>query len=322
MRKFLLPTAAAVSLTLASALTAKAHSTLEQAEAPNGGYKAVIRVPHGCDGQPTIGVKVELPEGFIGAKPMPKPGWTLTLDKGDYAKTYKLHGKDVLSGLKVVTWSGGELPDDQYDEFVVNGTLSAEAGARLPFVVTQTCPDGKVAWNEIAAEGQDPHSLKHPAPFVTIAQDQGHDAHGGHMMGAAGATASARAGDLDIAEGWARAMLPGQPAGGAYLTVTNHGAQADRLISVSSPLAGTAEVHEMKMTDNVMTMRPVEGGLEIPAGATVELKPGGYHLMFMQVKSPFTAGGSVPVTLEFEKAGKVDIALPVRDAKGMETMKH
>jgi copper(I)-binding protein len=118
-------------------------------------------------------------------------------------------------------------------------------------------------------------------------------------------------GDLTITAYRAKAMLPGQPTGGGFLTIANKGSSADRLLSVSSPSAGMVEIHTMEVTNDVMTMRPVEGGLEIPAGKTVELKPGGTHLMFMQVKEPFKKGGEVPVTLEFEKAGKVEIVFPV-----------
>lgn len=314
MRRLLLPLAAASALTLVSIATAPAHSTLERAEAAAGSYKAVLRIPHGCDGEATHTVRIELPEGFIGAKPMPKAGWTLDLEKGDYSGSYKLHGREISSGLKAATWSGGALPDDQYDEFVVNGTLSAAPGARLAFVVTQACAGGEVAWNEIAAEGEDPHSLKHPAPFVTIAaaEDKPHGHHGnGHGTATSG---EVRAGHLTLAGGWLRAMLPGQPAGGGYVTITNGGPEPDRLVGVSAPAAGRSEVHEMKVVNDVMTMRPVEGGLEIPAGATVELKPGGLHLMFMQVTQPFAEGATVPVTLEFEKTGKVELMLPVRAA--------
>ena len=115
------------------------------------------------------------------------------------------------------------------------------------------------------------------------------------------------AGDLEISAYRAKAMLPGQPVGGGYLTIANKGAAPDRLIAVTSPSAGMVEIHVMEMVNDVMTMRPVDGGLEIPAGATVELKPGGTHLMFMMVTEPFKEGGEVPVTLEFEKAGKVEL---------------
>jgi copper(I)-binding protein len=131
------------------------------------------------------------------------------------------------------------------------------------------------------------------------------------MSVAAGMPAPVVAGDLEIGAYRAKAMLPGQPVGGGYLTIANKGAAPDRLMAVTSPSAGMVEIHVMEMVNDVMTMRPVEGGLEIPAGATVELKPGGTHLMFMMVTEPFKEGGEVPVTLEFEKAGKVELKLPV-----------
>ena len=129
-------------------------------------------------------------------------------------------------------------------------------------------------------------------------------------------SAPVMAGDIEISAYRAKAMLPGQPAGGGYLSIANKGSVPDRLIAVTSPSAGKVEIHVMEMANDVMTMRPVEGGLEIPAGATVELKPGGTHLMFMAVPEPFKEGGEVPVTLEFEKAGKVDLKLPVTGLGG------
>jgi copper(I)-binding protein len=119
------------------------------------------------------------------------------------------------------------------------------------------------------------------------------------------------AGDLEITAYRVKAMLPGQPAGGGFLTIANKGQAADRLTAVTSPSAGVVEIHTMDVVNDVMTMRPVEGGLEIPAGAMVELRPGGQHLMFMSVKEPFKEGDTVPVTLEFEKAGKVEIEFPI-----------
>lgn len=123
-------------------------------------------------------------------------------------------------------------------------------------------------------------------------------------------------GDLEITSGWVRAMLPGQPAGGGFFIVTNKGTSADRLIAGSTQTAGRVEIHTMEIVNDVMVMRPVEGGLEIPAGATVELKPGGLHIMFMEVAEPYQEGATVPVTLEFEKAGKVDLQLPVLKGQG------
>ncbi len=126
------------------------------------------------------------------------------------------------------------------------------------------------------------------------------------------------AGDLEIKSIWARAMLPGQPTGAGYLTVTNSGAEADRLISASSPAAGRVQIHSMKMKNGIMEMRPVAGGLEIPAGGKIELKPGSFHIMFMDLGKRLEKGGVVPLTLEFQKAGKVKIMMPVEaaNAKG------
>lgn len=314
MRHLMLQFAAASALTAFSAVTAYAHASLETPAAAAGGYKAVIGIPHGCDGQATHTVRVEVPEGYIGVKPMPKPGWTLAVETGDYQNTYTLHGDEVSSGTKTVTWSGGSLEDAHYDEFVLSGSLSGvEEGQKLFFVTTQLCADGEVAWNEIPADGQNPHSLAHPAPGLTIlASGGGHDDHAGH----GGAEQGVMAGDLEITAAWARAMLPGQPAGGGYLTVANNGEEADRLVGAASPTAGRVEIHTMEVVDDVMVMRPVDGGLDIPAGETVELKPGGLHLMFLEVTDPFREGGAVPVTLEFEKAGSVDVELPVRAARG------
>lgn len=315
--RHLLATAAACALTAVSIVTAHAHATLEKAEAAPGSYKAVIRIPHGCDGQPTETVRVEVPEGYIGVKPQPKAGWDLVIESGDYAHPYKLHGRDVSAGPRVVTWSGGALQDAHYDEFVLSGTLAGvEAGQSLFFKTLQLCADGKVAWDQVPAPGQDPHALDHPAPGLTILAAGG--GQGGHAMnhGAAAAGDAVTAGDIEIASAWARAMLSGQKAAGAYLTVTNKGGAADRLLGGSSPAAGKVEVHTMEVVDDVMTMRPVEGGLEIPAGGTVELKPGSYHVMFMDVAKPFAEGDTVPVTLRFEKAGEVELSLPVRVVKG------
>jgi hypothetical protein len=142
----------------------------------------------------------------------------------------------------------------------------------------------------------------------------------GHSLGMDMKSQPVTAGDLEITSGWVRAMLPGQPAGGGFFIVTNKGASADRLLAASSEKAGRMEIHTMEIVNDVMVMRPVAGGLEIPAGATVELKPGGLHVMFMEVADPYQEGTTVPVTLEFEKAGKVDLVLPV--LKGQGGMQH
>lgn len=118
-------------------------------------------------------------------------------------------------------------------------------------------------------------------------------------------------GALEISQPWARATASTAPTGGGYLTITNTGKTPDRLISTSSPAADKVQVHEMKMDGNIMRMRQVDHGLEIPPGATVKLAPGGLHLMMMGLKGPLKQGAHVPVTLTFEKAGRIDIELAV-----------
>lgn len=118
-------------------------------------------------------------------------------------------------------------------------------------------------------------------------------------------------GSLEISHPWTRATPPTAKSGGGFLTITNKGTTPDRLIAARSPVSRKVEVHEMKMDGSVMRMREVEKGLEIPPGATVTLKPGGYHIMFMELKAPLAKDGKVPVTLVFEKAGTIDIELAV-----------
>jgi copper(I)-binding protein len=118
-------------------------------------------------------------------------------------------------------------------------------------------------------------------------------------------------GSLKIGHPWARATPPTAPSGGGFLTVTNTGSTADRLASASSPAAAQVQIHEMKMDGTIMRMRELENGLEIPPGATVALAPGGYHLMMMGLKGPLTEKTRVPVTLIFDKAGRIDVELVV-----------
>ncbi|WP_421761873.1 copper chaperone PCu(A)C [Devosia sp.] len=119
------------------------------------------------------------------------------------------------------------------------------------------------------------------------------------------------AGSLEISNGYTRATLPKAPVGGGYITVVNKGTEADRLISVTSPFAKSVSLHDMKMDGTMMKMAEMPDGIEIPAGSTVTLAPGGLHMMFMGLTQPFVEGQSVPVTLAFEKAGSVEIQLTV-----------
>ncbi len=121
-----------------------------------------------------------------------------------------------------------------------------------------------------------------------------------------------RLGAIEIGQPWARATPPTAESGGGFLAITNTGTTPDRLIAVKSPAADKVEIHEMKMDGNIMRMREVEKGIEIPPGATVELKPGGFHVMFMGLKAPFAKDAKVPLTLVFEKAGSIDVDLMVQ----------
>ncbi|MEQ8346695.1 MAG: copper chaperone PCu(A)C [Sneathiellaceae bacterium] len=119
-----------------------------------------------------------------------------------------------------------------------------------------------------------------------------------------------RVGSLEIAAPWIRATPPAARAAGGFLTIRNTGDTADRLTGLASPL-GTVEIHTMDMTDGVMRMRHLPDGLEIPAGETVMLKPGGNHLMFVGLTRAVVQGSDVPVTLMFERAGEVAVMLEV-----------
>ncbi len=148
-----------------------AHVTLEQQEARVGqSYKGVLRVPHGCEGTATVTVRVRIPEGLIGVKPMPKPGWTLTTVTGKYPKAYKLFHREVAEGVTEISWAGGKLPDDWYDEFVFTGVLAGdlEPGKTMYVPVVQECEKGVHRWIEIPAAGKSRSDYPEPAPELKL----------------------------------------------------------------------------------------------------------------------------------------------------------
>lgn len=321
-----------------SALPASAHVTLERAEAPRGqSYKAVLKIPHGCSGSPTQAVRVAMPEGFIGAKPMPKAGWTIKTVRGPYAQSYAYYHGPIAEGVTEIEWSGGDLPDDYYDEFVAAGFLARELdpGSKLYFKVVQACAKGEERWVEVPEPGVDPHDLKAPAAVLRIAanSEEGHgarhghghsDAHGvdGHEHGSSHEHAGAKAADaaggaatigaLAVESAWTRATAEGAKVGAGYLTIRNTGSQPDTLVGVETSVAGRGEIHDMTMTDGVMRMRRLADGIAIPAGGSIELKPGGMHLMFMDLKERLVEGGTVTVKLTFKSGATGEVALPVR----------
>ena len=153
---------------------ALAHVTLETKQATVGSSsKAVFTVPHGCAGSATTKIRVQIPEGVIGVKPMPKAGWNLETVKGKYAAEYDYHGSKLSEGVKEVVWSGGKLTDDNYDEFVVSTFLTGglKPNTTLYFPVVQECEQGISRWIDIPAEGRggnDHGGSKSPAPGVKL----------------------------------------------------------------------------------------------------------------------------------------------------------
>ena len=125
-----------------------------------------------------------------------------------------------------------------------------------------------------------------------------------------------KVGPIRIEAPWIRATPTGAQVAGGYMKIENAGKEADRLVGGSTGIAGKLEIHEMKMSGNVMKMRELDKGLELPPGQSVELKPGSYHLMLMDLKQPPKAGDKVKGTLVFEKAGKVEVEYTVRGMAG------
>lgn len=128
-------------------------------------------------------------------------------------------------------------------------------------------------------------------------------------------------GSIKITGTWTRATPAGAKSAGGFLKITNTGTQADRLVGGTLVAAGKVEIHEMSMKDGVMKMGPLEKGLEIKPGATVEMKPGGYHVMFMDLKSQIKQGDTIDGTLLFERAGTIKISYGVAEI-GAKDMGH
>jgi uncharacterized protein YcnI len=172
MNRTLLPSLA-LALALLGIPPAYAHVSLQVPDGTAGSsYKAILQIPHGCDGAATTEIKVRVPEGYFNVKPMPKPGWTITTVKGPYEKAYQLHGSEVKEGVTEITWTGGELPDDFFDEFAFRGTLASDLpeGTVLNFPTVQACGDAEEAWIDVSGAAD----AEKPAPTLTIGPAQ-HD---------------------------------------------------------------------------------------------------------------------------------------------------
>jgi uncharacterized protein YcnI len=161
----------AVAAVLLTTWSADAHVTLDGRPAAVGTwYKAVFAVPHGCAGSATTKVRVQIPDGVIDVKPMPKPGWNVEVVKGKYAAPYDFHGGKVSEGAREVVWSGGKLLDDNYDEFVISTYLTAtlKPDTVLYFPTVQECEQGVSRWIDIPADAEHTHDTKSPAPGVKL----------------------------------------------------------------------------------------------------------------------------------------------------------
>lgn len=157
-----------------------AHITLDEPAALAGrSYKATFKVGHGCEGSPTTAIRVQLPTGFMGAKPMPKAGWVLSIKTSKLAQPYDNHGKQVTEDVSEITWTAASkdswLPEAYYDEFTLRGGLPSNIGgqvgdkpAAMWFKVLQTCDKGSNDWAQVPATGVDTKGLKSPAALLEI----------------------------------------------------------------------------------------------------------------------------------------------------------
>jgi len=160
MKKFTL-------LAAALATPAGAHVVMAPAEATTGSYYAgEVRIGHGCGDAATTAVRIEVPDGVLTARPRPKAGWTIEVERAPLATPVMVEGREQRDRVSAITWRGN-LPADQFDGFGVMLKLP-KAAATLHFPVRQTCGAESVAWVEIPAAGQSWGSLKHPAPVLTL----------------------------------------------------------------------------------------------------------------------------------------------------------
>lgn len=282
MKKTALPLV--ISTVLAAGCSAAfAHVSLQAPQAQAGRpYQAVFVVGHGCDAAATTRVAVQVPPGFKATNAAPRPGWTADL-KGATA-TWTATSKEAA------------LPNSQRGEFVLAGTAPSKTGP-LWFKVLQTCEQGSLEWSQLPDKGTSTAGMKTPAVLLDVLGER---------------EFAAVQAQPQVEGGWVRAAVPGQQATGAFMRLKAR--EAVQLVGVETPVAGTAEVHEMKMDGDVMRMRAVTR-LDLKAGQTLDLGPGGYHVMLQELRQPLAAGATVPLTLRFRNTrgveSRLDLKLPV-----------
>lgn len=150
--------------------SAGAHVTLEAREAAAGSYhKVVLRVPHGCEGSPTTAIRVKIPDGVVGVKPQPKPGWELDTVIGKLDEPVDAgHGNIVNEGLQEVRWTGGRLLDEHFDEFAMQVRLPDAPDTLLYFATVQECEEGVHRWIEIPEAARSADDYDEPAPALRL----------------------------------------------------------------------------------------------------------------------------------------------------------
>ncbi|HVP83411.1 MAG TPA: DUF1775 domain-containing protein [Rhizomicrobium sp.] len=304
---------------LAATTPAAAHVTLAVPTAKAGShFVATFRIGHGCDGSPTTALKIELPDSIVLARPQPKPGWRIAMDRVRLASAQKGDmGEAITERISAITWKGGSLPADEFDEFSMMFKVPAQAG-KITFPATQTCAKGAERW-----AGAD---KMHPAPTLTVAANDddsmgGMDMHDHDMHDMAGMDMSApssaakpgKVAPVKITDAWIRALPSGLPAGG-YFTLRNEGDKTLELTSASSPSCGMLMLHKSENTGGMSHMSDVTS-LKIAPKATLTFAPGGYHLMCMKPKA-LKPGDTASVTLKFTDGSQADANFAVKSATG------
>jgi copper(I)-binding protein/uncharacterized protein YcnI len=295
-------TAGTAALLVLLSVPVQAHVVADPAMAQPGSYfRTALRIGHGCGaGKPTTAIRVVIPEGVANASAQPKPGWEITVETAKLAQPIDAgHGRRTDTVVSAVTWSGGSLANEQFDEFGLVLKLPDAPGRELWLPVMQTCAGGEARWDQIPAAGQ---RAERPAALIRIA---------GEAPQAAAQMSKIGAGDIQVLQPFARAT----PAkvGGVFLTLKNGGGSADRLVKAESPVAASVELHTHVKDGDAMRMRPVEN-IPVPANGQTALEPGGYHIMLIDLRQPLKEGTQIPLTLTFEKAGRVTLQVPVQKA--------
>lgn len=267
---------------------AHAHVTLPPGGVTAGSvYPAAFRVGHACkDASSTTAIKVRVPEGFVPLQAPPRPGWTISVTPTDVSWT--------------AATPAAALPANERTSFVVRGRLTEKPGT-LWFKVLQVCDKGSADWAEVPRDGSKP---EFPAARLDVLP-----------LGVA---------PVDVRDAWARVAVPGQATSGVFAKLT--APAGSRLVGGSTPVAAGVEIHEMKLDGDVMRMRMLDAGLELPPAETVELKPGGYHLMLTGLRQPLPVGSTVPLTLRFVdrdgRTGELEAQVPVVAAPTLGSTEH